>query len=538
MAVWSKEYIQVHGGRSQTHPDKWPGVTHHPDDPPITINLSIDSITRSGSNISAVVSGGLNQSKTIGYYRTDDEQEWGYADDFYIGAAIIPGAYSDVSSLSYVSSSSSAVTTVLSKPYSSADASGWSNTKYTFTSKTVSGSSIASTGTLVIYFRSGSNCEGCSSATGVPKSDLSSRWYPVEAYVISNILPPSTTTYTITFHTNNTDIVSPITVDSGTAVNLPSYTGTKSVTLTYNPNGGSVSPTSKSISLSKDYWYTASSGGTKVSSPYTVTGNIDLYVHWLPTAVGSLATPSPQSSSYKLQDTSKPWTTTLNGTTFVDSTYTISSNTTIYAKWMYLVTVNLNGGYRSIDTSTVSSDNLTVWKVHNTSVQLSAQSSSVTINGSEYSVFKQGGSLLGLNTSSSATSGQSSITYTSNSPVTYYLIWTSQTFTVTFKDGYHAEGQNVIEIVRSIPYGGKISDGYYTKSGMNFSGTIPVIGQNYGNITFSKKPGLYALSGWTGGFSASTKVYSDMIVEATWDFSPIWVKNSAGNWVPYKPVEN
>lgn len=71
----------------------------------------------------------------------------------------------------------------------------------------------------------------------------------------------------------------------------------KTVTLYYNANGGSVSPTSKSVTYNHSYgslatpsrtgysftgWYTAASGGSVVSSSTTVTstGDHTIYAHW------------------------------------------------------------------------------------------------------------------------------------------------------------------------------------------------------------------------------------------------------------------
>lgn len=555
MAVWSKEYIQVHGDTSVNRPDIWPGVDHHPTDPPITIRLSIDSITRTGTSVTAVVSGGLNQSKTIGYFNGSQEDEWGYADDFYVGAAILDGDHSDVSLLPYVASGSSSVTTLLSKPYSSADASGWSDTKYTFSSKSITNSNLSDTGTLVFYFRSGSDCEACSIQTQIPQSDLSSRWYPVEAYLISSVIPPAAQV-TISFNVNGgSGSVASITANAGDTITLPSYSGTKSVTLSFNANGGSVSPTSKTVSLSKDYWYTASSGGTKVTGSYVASATTTLYVHWLPTAVGDLPTPDKPSpaASYKLENTSKPWTTTQNGSTFIDSTYTISSDTTVYAKWMYLFTINLNGGRRATSQGSSSStnSNITSWKKHGVAITATFSSSADTITISNdgdssvyYEFFKDGYTLVGLSSSSSASSGSSSVNYTTNAPGTYYLVWEGDTFTVTFKDGYSANGQDVIEIVYDIPYGGSVTDGYYiTSSGAHATGLVPQVGQSYNYVYANgtrplkvfKKKGLYGFKGWT---STYTNITSDKTIVATWDFSPIWIRNSAGQWIPYKPVEH
>ena len=72
-------------------------------------------------------------------------------------------------------------------------------------------------------------------------------------------------------------------------------TPTTTYTLTYNANGGSVSPGSKTLNKGAQYgslptptrsgytfngWYTASSGGSKVSSNTTINGNTTIYAQW------------------------------------------------------------------------------------------------------------------------------------------------------------------------------------------------------------------------------------------------------------------
>ena len=83
---------------------------------------------------------------------------------------------------------------------------------------------------------------------------------------------------------------------NGATVILYAQWSINSYTLTYNPNGGSVSPTSKSLTYNSAYgtlptptrkgyaftgWFTAASGGTKVSESTKMgTGNITIYAHW------------------------------------------------------------------------------------------------------------------------------------------------------------------------------------------------------------------------------------------------------------------
>ena len=82
--------------------------------------------------------------------------------------------------------------------------------------------------------------------------------------------------------------ITSITVTYETGGSTPTYT------VTYDANGGAVSPASDSYTNTPinlptptiegcylfDGWYTAKTGGTKVQSPYTPTANITLYAHW------------------------------------------------------------------------------------------------------------------------------------------------------------------------------------------------------------------------------------------------------------------
>lgn len=82
--------------------------------------------------------------------------------------------------------------------------------------------------------------------------------------------------------------ITSITVTYETGGSAPTYT------VTYDANGGAVSPASDSYTNTPinlptptiegcylfDGWYTAKTGGTKVQSPYTPTANITLYAQW------------------------------------------------------------------------------------------------------------------------------------------------------------------------------------------------------------------------------------------------------------------
>ena len=112
------------------------------------------------------------------------------------------------------------------------------------------------------------------------------------------------------------------------------------ITVTYDANGGTVSPTSGSYTdtpltlptptidgcYTFDGWYTAKTGGTKVESPYTPTTNTTLYAHWVESTATYMAmVTQPDAATNCKVKISK------DGTTGVEDGYDdIACGTTIY----------------------------------------------------------------------------------------------------------------------------------------------------------------------------------------------------------------
>ena len=134
---------------------------------------------------------------------------------------------------------------------------------------------------------------GGGSVSGNPTS------YNIESAAIT-LKNPTRTGYTFTGWTGNngTTPQTSVSIPSGSTGNK-SYTANWKIntyTLTYNANGGSVTPTSKTLTYGSQYgtlptptrtgytfngWYTAASGGTKVSSTTTIgASNTTIYAHW------------------------------------------------------------------------------------------------------------------------------------------------------------------------------------------------------------------------------------------------------------------
>ena len=163
----------------------------------------------------------------------------------------------------------------------------------------------------------------------------------------------------------------------------------KKYTVTFNPNGGKVTPTAKQYEANAvlgtlptptrtgykfDGWYTARTGGTKISSAKKVTANMTLYAHWTQNTAkititlnangGKVSKPSvsvakntaylsqlptPTRAGYEFSG----WYTAKSGGTKITSVTKATVNRTIYARWTKIVeekdttcqvTFNASGG--------------------------------------------------------------------------------------------------------------------------------------------------------------------------------------------------
>ncbi len=139
----------------------------------------------------------------------------------------------------------------------------------------------------------------------------------------------STPTYTVTYNANGGSVSpSSVSVESGKTTTLP--TPTKSYKITYNPNGGSIATTSKTVNCTFKNWNTSSSGtGTSYNAgaSYTVTSSKTLYAQWTNPTAGTLTTPTRSGYTFN------GWYTASTGGTKVTSSSTISANTSLYAQW-------------------------------------------------------------------------------------------------------------------------------------------------------------------------------------------------------------
>ena len=188
---------------------------------------------------------------------------------------------------------------------------------------------------------------------------------------------------------SNGSTTNPLTVSNITAnTHITPVFVLKSYTVTWNPNGGSVSPTSttkthgstlgtlptptRAADVQYTYtfkgWFTAATGGTQVSASTTVTGNVTYYAQWTATLRSYTATfngngggtpnPSTITKTYGSELGTLPtcsrtgytflgWYTASSGGTKISSATKITGTVTYYAQWSinsYTLTYNVNGG--------------------------------------------------------------------------------------------------------------------------------------------------------------------------------------------------
>lgn len=161
-------------------------------------------------------------------------------------------------------------------------------------------------------------------------------------------------TYTVSYNVNGgTGSIASQTKTHGTNLTLTTTKPTgKSFTVTYNANGGTVSTSSKTVSQTFTSWNTAANGsGTtyNAGATYSANANVTLYAQYDNSSIGSL--PTPTRSGYNFDG----WYTAATGGIKITETTTVTTDITLYAHWItntYTVTYNTNGGSGTISTQT------------------------------------------------------------------------------------------------------------------------------------------------------------------------------------------
>ena len=369
----------------------------------------------------------------------------------------------------------------------------WTPINYTISWNSIGGTAVSSwkkaygtsLGTLPAPTRSGYTLNGWyTSSSGGTKISTSTKvtgnatyyaqWTPIN--------------YTISWNSNG-----------GTAVS--------SWTRAYGTNLGTLpAPTRSGYSLNG--WYTAATGGTKISTSTKVTGNATYYAQWTATTRtvtfngnGGTVRPTSKTVTYntavgtlptgtRTHYTLKGFYTSASGGTQITTSTKVTSNVTYYAQWTpvnYTVTLNGNGG-----TSTSKS------VTYNTAIGTLPSSS------------RTGYTFVGWFNTTNATGGtQLTPTTKITGNVTYYARWTTNNYTITWNSN---GGNNPSFATTTKPYNSTI-------------GTLPTISRT--GYTFR---GWFDTTASSGGNQAqtSTRITGNKTYYARWtinSYTVIWNAN-------------
>lgn len=138
-------------------------------------------------------------------------------------------------------------------------------------------------------------------------------------------------TFTVTYNANGgTGAPSATTKKEGISVALSTTVPKKSYTVTFDANGGTVSPAKATVNAAFKNWNTSVNGtGTSYAkgASYTRDASVTLYAQWTNPKAGSLPTPTRDKYDFA------GWYTAKTGGSKVTSDTVITKNTTIYARW-------------------------------------------------------------------------------------------------------------------------------------------------------------------------------------------------------------
>jgi hypothetical protein len=182
---------------------------------------------------------------------------------------------------------------------------------------------------------------------------------------------------------------SPYTLAGSTTL-FAQWTTNATDTIAFNSQGGSAvtsmsGPNGATITLPADStlagntstgWFAASSGGSALTSPYTLTGSTTLFAQWTTTdtiafnsqggsAVTSMSGPNGATitlpaDSTLTGNTSTGWFAASSGGSALSSTYILTGSTTLFAQWTTTDTIAFNSEGGSAVTSMIGADGSTI----------------------------------------------------------------------------------------------------------------------------------------------------------------------------------
>ncbi|WP_099469664.1 InlB B-repeat-containing protein [Konateibacter massiliensis] len=286
-------------------------------------------------------------------------------------------------------------------------------------------------------------------------------------------------------------------------------------TITFDPNGGTVSPTlgttgtdGKLTNLptpSKagntfNGWFTAASGGTEVTTSTVFAANDTIYAQWRPITYtitfdpnGGTVSPTSGTTGTDGKLTSLPtpsktgntfngWFTAASGGTEVTTSTVFEVNDTIYAQWTriaYTVTFDPNGGTVSPTSGTTGTDGKL------TSLPTPSKTGN-TFNG-------------WFTAASGGTEVTTSTVFAVND--TIYAQWTRIAYTVTFN-----------------PNGGRVSE----------ASRSVVSGAAVGKLPKPTRSGSYSFGGWYTAARGGIQIFASTTVSANVTYYAHWTYTSGG----------
>ncbi len=305
-------------------------------------------------------------------------------------------------------------------------------------------------------------------------------------------------------------------------------------TLTYNANGGTVTPTSKELKKLDKYgnlptptytgytfvgWYTAANGGTAVNAETTINGNTTIYAHWTknPVAVQSI---SLNKTTMTLRvGSSDTLRVTFNPTDASNKTITWSSSSNA-------ATVDANGKVtaKSVGTATITATSNNGKKATCTVTVEAVPVDSVSLNKTTLTL-KFGETSTLTATVKPDNAGDKNVTWTSsdntvatvdsNGKVTAQRKLGTATITATSNNGKKATCTVTVTTTYRLTYnanGGSVNPGYKDLNN----------GAQYGTLPTPTRSG-YKFDGWytaaSGGtkVSSSTTISGDTTIYAHWE---------------------